>query len=237
MSLGVNLLPVDNKICSFNCIYCECGWGIKGLKPRFNSRSDVYEGLKAKLTEMSAAGELPDVITFAGNGEPTMHPEFREIIDDTIKLRDSLAPSAKIAVLSNATMIARPGVKEALLKVDRNILKLDSAFDDTVRLIDNPNGTYSVAETVERMKSFNGRLIIQTMFLKGEYNGKQVDNTTEKEVSAWLKLVEKVKPQQVMIYTIDRDTPAQNLQKIPLEKLNAIAERVKALGIDCSVSG
>lgn len=159
--------PLHDKLCSFDCIYCECGWGKPGAKPRFNSRETVRRLLREKLTEMVAAGTPPDVITFAGNGEPTMHPEFGGVIDDTIAVRDELCPSAKISVLSNATMIGRETVREALLKADNNILKLDSAFDETVRLVDRPKGAYSVRQTVEAMKLFDGRLIVQTMFLRG----------------------------------------------------------------------
>lgn len=237
LSLGVNLLPVDSKLCNFNCIYCECGWTVGGTKPRFNKREDVRRLLGEKLSEMTAAGTPPDVITFAGNGEPTMHPEFEEIIGDTIALRDRICPAAKVSVLSNATMIGRESVRRALLAVDNNILKLDSAFDETVRLIDNPQCDYSVARTVENMKLFNGRLIVQTMFVRGELNGQRVDNTTEREIAAWLMLVKEIAPQKVMIYAIDRDTPCETLEKVPVEELRKIADRVEALGIECSVSG
>ena len=237
LSLGVNLLPVDSKLCNFNCIYCECGWTVGGTKPRFNSREDVRRLLGEKLREMTAAGTPPDVITFAGNGEPTMHPEFEQIIGDTIALRDEICPETKVSVLSNATMIGRESVRRALSRVDNNILKLDSTFDATVRLIDDPQGSYSVARTVENMKLFDGRLIVQTMFVRGEYDGQRVDNTTEREVSAWLELVDGIRPQKVMIYTIDRDTPCETLEKVPVDDLRRIAERVEALGIECSVSG
>ena len=237
LSLGVNLLPLHDKLCSFDCIYCECGWGKPGAKPRFNSRETVRRLLCEKLTEMVAAGTPPDVITFAGNGEPTMHPEFGGVIDDTIAVRDELCPSAKISVLSNATMIGRETVREALLKADNNILKLDSAFDETVRLVDRPKGAYSVRQTVEAMKLFDGRLIVQTMFLRGTLEGRQVDNTTEREVAAWLSLIEEIAPSSVMVYTIDRDTPADDLHKVSVEELRRIAERVERLGIPCSVAG
>jgi wyosine [tRNA(Phe)-imidazoG37] synthetase (radical SAM superfamily) len=237
LSLGVNLLPLTSKLCSFNCIYCECGWNRTGEQPRFNSREDVSRLLGAKLREMAAAGTCPDVITFAGNGEPTIHPHFEAIVGDTIALRDEICPSAKVSVLSNATMIGRESVRRALGRVDNNILKLDSAFDETVRLIDNPVGAYSVAEVVDNMMKFRGQMIIQTMFLRGEYAGQVVDNTTEREVSAWLELVKKVHPRQVMIYTIDRDTPAENLRKVPSEELHTIAARTEALGIPVSVAG
>ena len=236
LSLGVNLLPLHDKLCSFDCIYCECGWGKPGTKPRFNSRETVRRLLREKLTEMVAAGTPPDVITFAGNGEPTMHPEFGGVIDDTIAVRNELCPSAKISVLSNATMIGRETVREALLKVDNNILKLDSAFDETVRLVDRPKGAYSVRQTVEAMKRFEGRLIVQTMFLRGEFDGQRVDNTTEEEVAAWLRLIGEIRPRQVMVYSLDRDTPCRTLEKVPREELQAIATRVEALGIPCSVA-
>ena len=237
LSLGVNLLPTDCKLCSFNCIYCECGWTEVGHRPRFNKREDVSRMLAAKLDEMAAAGTPPDVITFAGNGEPTLHPEFEEIIDDVLHIRDRHAPRSKVSVLTNGTMIGRESVRRALMRVDNNIVKLDSAFDDTVRLIDNPMGSYSVAATVEEMKKFDGSLIIQTMFLRGTYNGRTVDNTTDREVDAWLELVAAVKPRQVMIYSIDRDTPAPDLHKVSREEMEKIANRVRALGTECSVAG
>ena len=237
LSLGVNLLPLSNKLCSFDCIYCECGWAVKGQKPRFNSRKDVKKLLKDKLEEMAKEGKMPDVITFAGNGESTLHPDFEEIINDTIELRNDISPNSKISVLSNATMINRESVRNALNRVDNNILKLDSAFDETVRIIDKPNGEYSVAKTVELMKLFNGEMIIQTMFLRGVNESQTIDNTTKEEVDAWLKLVAEVAPKSVMIYTIDRDTPAQGLTKVSVEDLKKIAAKVEALGITCSVAG
>lgn len=237
ISLGVNLLPTDVKLCNFNCIYCECGWNRVGERARFNRREDVRRLLEERLRKMSAADGCPDVITFAGNGEPTMHPDFEQIIDDAISLRDAICPSSKISVLSNAAMIGRENVRRALLKVDNNILKLDSAFDETVRLVNDPQGRYSVKDTVGNMMKFGGRLIIQTMFLRGTYRGQVIDNTAEREVSAWLELVKKINPQMVMIYTIDRGTPAEDLHKIPLAELRAIAERVEALGIPATVSG
>ena len=237
LSLGVNLLPIESKLCSFDCIYCECDWNEDHLgKRRFNAREDVSEMLDATLQNMVADGTPPDVITFAGNGEPTMHPDFEKIIEDTIALRDKHCPAAKVSVLSNATQIHREDVRRALLRVDNNILKLDSAFDETVQLVNKPQGAYTVARTVELLKAFEGNLIIQTMFLRGEYLGKRVDNTTEEEVSAWLKLVEEIRPKQVMVYSLDRDTPCQTLEKVEKDELREIAARVEALGITCSVA-
>ena len=237
LSLGVNLLPIESKLCSFDCIYCECGWNADHPgKRRFNAREDVRDMLDATLQKMVADGTPPDVITFAGNGEPTMHPDFENIIADTIALRDKHCPEAKVSVLSNATQIHREDVRRALLRVDNNILKLDSAFDETVQLVNKPQGAYTVARTVELLKAFDGNLILQTMFLRGEYLGKRVDNTTEEEVAAWLRLVDEIRPKQVMVYSLDRDTPCQTLEKVEKEELRAIAARVEALGIPCSVA-
>ena len=235
--MGVNLLPIDSKLCSFDCIYCECGWNDEHPgKRRFNAREDVAKMLDETLEKMVAADTPPDVITFAGNGEPTLHPEFEQIIEDTIALRDKHCPAAKVSVLSNATQIHREDVRRALKRVDNNILKLDSAFDATVQLMNKPQGAYTVARTVELLKAFEGELIVQTMFLRGEYLSQRIDNTTEEEVSAWLKLIEEIAPKQVMVYSLDRDTPCQTLEKVEKEELRDIAARVEALGIACSVA-
>ncbi len=238
LSLGVNLLPLHAKLCTFDCIYCECGWNSERRgERRFNSRDLVRTRLEAVLSEMVAAATPPDVITFAGNGEPTMHPDFEAIIADTIALRDRLCPSAKISVLSNATQLHREAVVRALRRIDNNILKLDSAFDRTVRVMNNPQQpTYSVACVVEQMKTFGGEFILQTMFLRGRYEAVAIDNTTSEEVDAWLDLVAELRPRQVMIYSIDRDTPCQTLEKVSREELQLIAHRVEALGIVCSVA-
>ncbi len=238
LSLGVNLLPTESKLCSFDCIYCECGWNAehRGLR-RFNPREEVQRLLGETLQQMVAAGTPPDVITFAGNGEPTMHPDFEAIIDDTIALRDRFCPSAKVSVLSNATQLHREEVRRALLRVDNPILKLDSAFDETVRKMNNPqSSSYAVRTIVEQMKSFEGQMILQTMFLRGTHNGAVVDNTVEREVAAWLELVAEIRPRQVMVYSLDRDTPCPTLEKVSREELTAIAARVEALGIPCSVA-
>ena len=192
--------------------------------------------LREVLERMVGEGTPPDVITFAGNGEPTMHPDFESIIFDTLALRDELCPTAKVSVLSNATQIHREDVRRALRRIDNNILKLDSAFDDTVQLVNKPQGAYTVERTVELMQLFEGEMILQTMFLRGEYDGKMLDNTREEEVDAWLRLVERIAPRQVMVYSLDRDTPCKTLEKVSREELLKIAARVEALGIPCSVA-
>jgi wyosine [tRNA(Phe)-imidazoG37] synthetase (radical SAM superfamily) len=238
VSLGVNLLPTDAKICTFDCIYCECGFNTTVKDSRLPKRDEVYKALEAKLQEMKAQNELPDVITFAGNGEPTLHPDFEFIIDDTIALRNQYCPDAKVSVLSNSTRMHKENIKKALLKVDNNILKFDTAFDDTLRKLDRPvSSTFNVAWQVAELKKFEGNLIIQTMFLKGENKGEWIDNTTDEEVTAWLEIVKDINPKQVMIYTIDRETPVKALQKISVEALNRIADRVREAGLDVTVSG
>ena len=238
ISLGINLLPTNIKVCSFDCIYCECGRNPKKYdeKAVLPSRLEVRLKLKEKLDEMNAENLLPDVITFAGNGEPTLHTEFAGIIDDTIELRDQLTPNARIAVLSNATMIHKTKVFKALMKIEDNIQKLDSAFEETVKLLDCPNKGFSLSKTVEQLTTFQGKVIIQTMFLKGSYKRQKVDNTTESEISAWIELLKKINPMQVMIYTIARDTPTDTLEKVTLHDLNIIANRIKLLGFEVQVS-
>jgi len=238
LSLGVNLLPVDAKICSFNCIYCECGFNTTMQEFNFPTRSEVREILARKLGEMVEAGEIPNVITFAGNGEPTLHPDFEGIIDDTITLRNELCPTAKVSVLSNSTRIHKPHIFSALKKVDNNILKFDSAIDRTMKLMDQPVGKQiDVAWLVNQLQKFEGNLIIQTMFLRGEYQGERIDNTTDTEINAWIDALQKIQPKQVMIYSLDRTTPVQQLEKVSVEELKQIAEKVKSAGFEVSVAG
>ena len=237
ISLGINLLPADGKVCSFDCIYCECGFN-EDHRPTLPlpTREEVAEKLETKLQAMVAEGQLPDVLTFAGNGEPTCHPHFAEIIGDTIRLRDQYCPKAKVSVLSNSTMIHRQAVHDALMLVDNNILKLDTVDPIYINKVDHPNGTYDVDLIIDRLKAFQGHVIIQTMFMRGECKGESVDNTGEEYVGPWLEAVKDIKPQQVMIYTIDRETPTQGLLKATHEQLDAIRDRVIAAGIPCSAS-
>ena len=233
ISLGINLMPADGKICTFNCIYCECGLN-EDFRPSLPrpTREHVAERLEAKLQEMAAEGQLPDVLTFAGNGEPTCHPHFAEIIGDTIRLRDQYCPNAKVSVLSNATMIHRQSVHDALMRVDNNIQKLDTVDPLYINKVDQPVIPYDVHQVIERLKAFQGHAIIQTMFMRGY----SVDNTGEEFVGPWLEAVKAIMPQQVMIYTIDRETPTQGLLKATHEQLDAIRDRVIAAGIPCSAS-
>ena len=237
VSLGINLLPEDGKVCSFDCIYCECGFN-KDRRPTktLPSRHEVFEALESRLKDMKANGPKPDVLTFAGNGEPTMHPEFSEIIDDVRMLRDRYFPEAKISVLSNATQILKPRVFEALKKVDNNILKLDTVNPDYIQEVDRPNGHYNVEAIIDKLKAFEGKVIIQTMFMKGTMNGRDVSNLSDGFVQPWLKAVKDIAPEKVMIYTIDRETPDHDLKKASHEELDHIVDLLKKEGIEATAS-
>ena len=237
-SLGVNLSPNDGKVCSFDCVYCEAGYNSQGAGttglPR---REDVSRELDAKLKSMIEAGEHLDVITFSGNGEPTLHPQFAEIIDDTIALRDKYFPQVKISVLCNSTRLGDESVVAALRKVDNNILKLDSAITSTMRLIDQPASPSFTSEgVIEQIAQFSGQCVVQTMFLRGEHDGKNIDNTTPEEIEALIKAYKRISPRQVMIYSIDRKTPEQKLEKVSREELEAIASQMSREGNNVTVS-
>lgn len=239
VSLGINLQPADGKVCTFDCIYCECGFNADHIPAmRRPTREEVAEALEKRLIKMKEEGESPDVLTFAGNGEPTGHPQFEEIIEDTVRLRNSYFPKARISVLSNSTFIHREQVRRALMKVDNNILKLDTVDPEYIAMTDRPTSkNYDVRKIIEGMKLFNGHVIIQTMFMKGtDDNGNNVDNTGDKYVDPWLKAVKEIEPMEVMIYTIDRETPEHGLQKAGKEGMEAIRRRVEKLGIECTAS-
>ena len=237
ISLGVNLLPKDAKICSFDCVYCECGWNKDHKGGHFPDADAVMEELEAKLKEEVAEGRDIDVITFAGNGEPTLHPRFAEVIDRTIALRDRYYPQARVSVLSNATRMTDPKVHAALLKVDNNILKIDGAFDSTIHLIDQPTDkNYGVRQVVDGMKSFQGQLIVQTMFVRGMHDGKVIDNTTPEEVNAWCDLMREIKPHQIMVYSLDRPTPEPNLVKVSKEEMAQFVAPLVAEGFNVSIA-
>ena len=235
VSLGMNLMPTTAKLCTFDCVYCECGWNQPVSHPVLPTREQVREALASHLIDLSP--NSLDVITFSGNGEPTLHPEFSGIIQDTCALRDQYCPQAKISVLSNSTQLGRPDVVEALRLCDNRILKLDSAIDATMRLIDKPvNPNLTVEQIAEWLSLFDGDFTLQTCFLRGEYMGQIIDNTTSEERNAWYAMVDRLHPKQVMIYVIDRATPLQTLSKVPKAEMEAIAAPLRAKGIDVIVS-
>lgn len=239
VSLGVNLMPDDGKVCSFDCLYCEAGFNSQGRGTTgLPLREQVYSQLEGKLREMHANGDPLDVITFSGNGEPTLHPDFPHIIDDTLALRDKYYPNAKVSVLTNSTMIFKPEVAAALKKADNNILKLDSAIEETMRLIDRPNSKdFTVEKVIDALRQFEGTGIIQTMILRGSHDGKPVDNTTDEEIQALIAAYKRIKPREIMIYSLDRSTPEENLVKVEKEELTAIGKRIEeAAGIPVQVN-
>ncbi|MCM1489358.1 MAG: radical SAM protein [Muribaculum sp.] len=239
VSLGINLMPNDGKVCSFDCLYCEAGYNAQGPGTTgISTREEVYRQLEAKLSSMHAAGDPLDVITFSGNGEPTLAPDFPGIIDDTIVLRDKYYPNAKVSVLTNSTRIFEPRVAGALKKVDNNILKLDSAIEETMRAIDRPNSKdFTVDRVVEALCQFEDTGIIQTMMLRGEHNGIHIDNTTDREVEALTAAYKRIRPREIMLYSLDRSTPEEKLVKVPIEELKSLGERIaSATGIPVQVN-
>jgi wyosine [tRNA(Phe)-imidazoG37] synthetase (radical SAM superfamily) len=236
VSLGINLLPETSKLCNYDCIYCECGWNGAQRAGRMPSRDEVRQGLHSKLAEMSAGGAMPDAITFAGNGEPTVHPDFAGIIADTMELRNRTCPAAQIVVLTNATMLHKPEVVGALLAADRALLKIDSAIENTRELINMPQRKQSLAELERLLVPFAGRLILQTLFLRAVHKGQIIDNTTIAEVDALLAFYKRAKPAEVMVYCVDRDTPLDTVEKIMPHELDSIAQRIRQLGIAATVS-
>jgi len=239
VSLGINLVPVNRKICTFNCIYCECGWTNDRHLPTegFPTRKLLAQSLETKLAELRRSELLPDALTYAGNGEPTLHPEFAGIIDDTIRIRDEYSPDSKVVVLSNATLAHKDGIKEALSRADRNILKLDTGIDETFHLLNQPPASITLDDIIHNLKLFDRNLIIQTLFIRGSHQGRIIDNTTEEELNALLVLYNEIRPAEVQAYTIARDTPINSLSKVSVEELQAIAVRIQELGIEVSVFG
>jgi wyosine [tRNA(Phe)-imidazoG37] synthetase (radical SAM superfamily) len=237
VSLGINLLPLQGKLCSFNCVYCECGLTgeYKKEKLALFSASEINASLQSRFEALQSEGLNPDNITFAGNGEPTLHPEFETIIDNTIRLRNDFFPKAMVTVLSNATRLHRENVKRALLKIDNNVLKLDAGTNDTFQAINRPTNPITLEKVVEELKNFGGNLTIQTMLIRGEVDGKQVNNTTEEELFLWLEHIREIYPKLVMLYPIDRQTPYKTLEKVPEPEFHALAERIEKLGIKAEV--
>ena len=237
VSLGINLMPLEGKLCSFNCVYCECGLTDEHKKDKLKlySASEINASLQSRFEALKEGGLDPDNITFAGNGEPTLHPEFETLIDNTIRLRDKFFPKAMITVLSNATRLDRANVKRALLRVDNNVLKLDAGTNATFQAINRPTQLITLEKVVQELKNFEGNLTVQTMLIRGDVDGKQVDNTTEEELTLWLKYIQEINPKLVMLYPIDRQTPYRTLEKVPEPEFQALADRIEELGIKAEV--
>ena len=234
-SLGVNILPSKGKLCNFDCVYCECGWNRDGAVPerRFPRLEEVEAALKDKMSKAVAEGVPVDSITFSGNGEPTMNPDFASIIDVTLRLRDLYFPKAKVSVLSNATLLGRQDVSQALMRVDNPILKIDASSQELVEKINKPVGTYRLTDVIENMKGFAGNFILQTMFLKSA----DFNTAVPEALDAWMDIVRELKPRQVMVYTIDRETPDKTLGKYTVDEMTAMVQPLIDEGFDIQVRG
>lgn len=241
ISLGMEIMPLTHKLCTFNCVYCECGWNETVSHPVLPTRNEVRAALESALIKITSGtcenGKYLDVITFSGNGEPTLHPDFLGIIQDTRALRDRYCPNAQVSVLSNSTQLGRPDVVEALWLCDNRILKLDAATDTMMRRIDLPVNEHLRVETLLGwLNQFHGDFTLQTCFLRGEHNREKIDNTTPEELEAWYKAVEQLQPKKIMIYVIDRKTPEEHLEKISSDEMERIAAPLIAKGYDVSIS-
>ncbi|MGL4364083.1 MAG: radical SAM protein [Bacteroidales bacterium] len=236
-SLGINLLPTHSKWCNFNCIYCECGWNEENpfQHQRLCNIEELHTQLELKLKELQKTQSLPEAITFSGNGEPTMHPQFEEMVDKVISLRNQYAPLARICVLTNATLLHKKTVIDALLKVDLAMLKLDAGIESSIQKINLPQQNFSLSTTIENMHLLGSKLVIQTMFLRGEIEGIKFDNTTGEELEQWINTITKLKPKEVMLYSIERNTPAKHLQSVNKTSLEQIAQKLQMLNIKASV--
>lgn len=233
-SLGVNVLPTEKKYCSFNCIYCECGWNVVDTRVNvpFNKREDIRAALEHRLSVNTEAENANiDSITFSGNGEPTLHPDISGIVDDVMALRNKYCPQAKVTILSNSTNLVREDVFAVLQKVDNPILKLDAGTEQMFKAINKPVSA-RFDDIVERLIAFGNKCIVQTLLLRGENDGVVIDNTSEKEFSSWLKIVKRIKPRSVMLYSIDRVTPEKNLEKLLIPELEHYAARIREAGIE-----
>ena len=220
-SLGINLLPENGKICTFDCIYCECGWNKDGRDDtQLPSAEKVRKALEAKLQQCKSDGIPIDSITFSGDGEPTLNPEFPQIIDDTIRLRDQYYPNSKITVLSNATMVHKPEVFNALRKVDNPTMKIDAPTNELIERINHPASGYDIGRVVEALKQFEGNFILQTMFLKS----KDFYSSSPEVLNGWMTIVRLLKPREIMVYTIDRPTPEEGLQKFTVEEMRTLVQ-------------
>ncbi|MBQ8812354.1 MAG: radical SAM protein [Bacteroidales bacterium] len=234
-SLGVNLLPVKGKLCNFDCIYCECGWNKDGAvsERRFPSLAEVEAALESKMSSLASEGKTVDSITFSGNGEPTMHPDFARVIDATLRCRDKYFPAAKVSVLSNATLIGRKEIADALRRVDNPILKIDASSDELIREINRPAGHYSLDGIVEALKSFNGEFILQTMFLRSPH----FDALSPAALARWMDIVRLLKPREIMVYTIDRETPDKSLEKYTVEEMASMVQPLIDEGFKIQIRG
>jgi wyosine [tRNA(Phe)-imidazoG37] synthetase (radical SAM superfamily) len=233
-SLGVNILPSKGKLCNFDCVYCECGWNKDGIADRrFPTYEEVVTAFEDKMSSLAAEGTKVDSITFSGNGEPTMHPDFPKIVDAVLDCRDRFFPQAKVSVLSNAYLVGRPSIAEALKRVDNPILKIDASSDELIGQINKPVGHYRLDEIVSALKGFEGNFILQTMFLRSP----QFDTAAPEALSRWMDIVRELQPREIMVYTIDRETPDKSLGKYTVEEMAALVQPLLDEGYKIQIRG
>ena len=233
-SLGINLLPEKGKICNFDCIYCECGWNRDGRNDTVLPTAEkVRTDLERMLIKLQKEGTPVDSITFSGDGEPTINPEFPQIIDDTLRLRDLYYPQAKVSVLSNATRVHVPEIFNALRKVDNPIMKIDAPTNELIEKINMPAPGYDVARVIEALKQFEGDFVLQTCMLRG--NG--FDSACPEVMLPMMDIVRLLRPREWMVYTIDRPTPMQGLQKFSPQEMKALVQPVIDEGYRVQIKG
>lgn len=231
-SLGINILPAEGKLCNFDCIYCECGWNKDGRdNKKIPTFADVHAAMSKRFSELAAEGKKIDSITFSGNGEPTMNPDFAKIIDAALSLRDEYFPEAKVSVLSNATLIGREDVFQALRKVDNPILKIDGGTDGLIAKMNAPVGKYHLEEVVRNLERFEGNFVLQTMFLVAD------DFDCREGLEAWKEIVRRLRPREVMVYTIDRQTPDESLKKYTIEQMTTFVQPLLDEGFKIQIKG
>lgn len=234
-SLGINLLPPARKVCNYECVYCECGWSDSAARSPFPDIADLADELEEALKTAVRTGQFPDHLTFSGNGEPTLHPEFSEAMEVTVRLRDKLSPTSKIVLLTNGTTAGHPGIFRAMMRTDKRIVKFDAGTESMFKAVNIPVPPVTFNSQMEMIQSFGGQCIIQSMFIRGEYGGIRIDNTAAEEVNAWLQHLTTIKPESVMLYSLDRVPPAPGITAVNRDELSLIAGQVRSASLHCDV--
>lgn len=217
-SLGINPLPLSYKFCDFDCVYCQYGWTPeKKGRERLKRVAELAREIEDAFRKLADAGHRVDCITIAGNGEPTIHPDFPEFVTALLKLRDHYFPGVKTGILSDASQAYRPEIKEALEKLDERYMKLDAGSPELIEQINRPRGNFNYDKMLKGLKNLKA-IVIQSLFMQGSY-----DNTGEIALREWSQTVRMLQPREVQIYTIDRRPADAGLRKVPSEELQRIA--------------
>jgi wyosine [tRNA(Phe)-imidazoG37] synthetase (radical SAM superfamily) len=218
-SVGINLLPVRGKVCSFDCIYCQYGHTrVKTLDPGPEGFPTFGEVILAAETALKSAPDF-DSFTFSGNGEPTLHPQWPEIVEAVRQLRDRHRPGVRLSLLSNSSTAVRPQVQATLLRLDAPIMKLDAGDDVTLAAINRPVNGIRVKSILDGLAGVPG-LIIQSVMLEGV-----VTNSAGNAFENWLGALAMLRPLQVQVYSTDRPVPVAGVERVRPERLQEIAAR------------